>query len=563
MATEPKGDPSPSRSVGSAIKRWFSDRGAAQTVGRAGETRPVVRPPGLDEWDEWTADPVSMSFLAGSPNRQVRSRQQVYERWQDMLADPIISSALRLHVTSALGGHESRGEMVFLESTPEAKKSKKEEDFVKSLADDLQALFNRIAPTSCFNAVAFGDSYGRVYAEPGLGVRDVYVDELVYPPVIQPYERGNMTIGYTVATGNRFNERLNVLQVARMKMPRVLYLPQNRVIEKAIRITLTTDKLEDLPAVPAIAGGSFLDGAEVAYDKFSASWTGLTGQRVQDSVDESMISVQQAGMTPAQRQKLKDSLVAMFQRSNDYINAVVKSGKSTFGRIYHFIPTSSDKQLTQIQGATGAGRASSLTIDDVMMNGRFLAGSLGLDLSMLGFADQLGGGLGEGGFFRVSAQSAERARAIRAAASEFFEHIIEVHCLMKHGRTFAPGEKRPWVVNYYSGISALETERAKTKADNMNSTALLVQTLAQIKDLGLSKEAAQQLLEVEMGLDAKDAELYAAALEKAAKEAKEAEAAANGGGFGGPGGPEGGMPSVGDPGAEPGEPGGGIAPAEG
>lgn len=561
MATEPKADPSPSR-VGSAIKRWFSNRGAAEVTQPAGAavTRPT--PSSAEDWAEaWLADPVSTAFLAGTENRQIRSRQQVYEKWQDMSADPIISSALRLHVTAALGGHESRGEMVFIEPTAEAKENKTDLALVESLAKDLQPLFNRIAPTVSYGAVLFGDAYGRVYAEKGEGVRDVYTDELIYPPLVQPYERANTTIGYTMATGSNISQRLSVLQVARMKMPRTMYIPQNRVIEKALRMTMTTDRLEDLPPVPGLAGGSFLDGAEVAYDKFSAAWAGLVGQRVQDSIDETLVSVMQTGMNPRQREKFQSSLKLMFERSNNYINSVVAKGRAVFGKIYHFIPTSSDKQLTEIRGAASAGRTSSLTIEDVMMHARFLAGSLGVDLSMIGFADQLGGGLGEGGFFRVSAQSAERSRAIRAALTEFLDHIVSVHLLYKHGIDMH-GKEKPWQINYFSGISALETERAKTKADNMNSGALLVQTMAQMKDLGLDEAATAHFLETEMGMDTKAAKMYAKAMAKAAKEQAEKEAAANGGGFGGPGAPGEPMGPNGEPLNPEGE-GGGIQPAEG
>jgi len=348
---------------------------------------------------------------------------------------------------------------------------------------------------------------------------------------VQPYERANITVGYEVSTGSRFREKLSVLQIARMKMPRQMFLPQSRVIEKAARISLLEDTLENLPAVPALAGGSFLDGAELAYSRFSAAWVGLVGQRVQDSINESLISVQQQGMTKEQRATLKASLTAMFQRSNDHINQTVAKGKAVYGRIFHFIPTSSDKQLTEIRGANTAGRPSSLTIDDVMMHARFLAGALGMDLSMIGFADQLGGGLGEGGFFRVSAQAAERSRAIRAALTDFFDHIISVHLLLKRGIDLH-GQDKPWQVSFFSGISALEAERAKTKADAANSGALLVQTLAQLKDLGLSHEAVAHLLEREMGMDAEDAQLYAQAM-KDAKPTEDGGDGGDGGGFGG------------------------------
>lgn len=514
------------------IARWFASRGATDVPQQSAEPRASPLSPSDDGWDSWLSEPLTLQALAGTENRPARSRLQVYAKWQDMLADPIIVSAMRLHVTAALGGDEATGEMVFIEATPDA--TGPVATLIPSLAADLQPLFNRIAPTVSFNAITFGDGYGRLYAEPKVGVRDIHVDELVLPPLVQPYERGNTTVGFSVATGPRFEERLNILQMARMKMPRLMHVPQSRVIETALRMSLRTDRLEDLPVRPALAGGSFLDGAEGAYDKFSAAWAGLVGQRVRDSIDESLISVQQAGMTSAQRKSFKAALSRLFERSNAYINQVVQSGRAVFGRIYHFIPVSSDKQLTEIRGAADSGRNANFTIDDVMMHARLLASVLGHDLSMLGFADQLSGGLGDGGFFRVSAQAAERARAIRGALAEFCDHVVSVHLLLKHGIEVDAQGPKPWRISFFSGISALESEQAKTKAEKVNGAAVMAQTLAQLKDLGIEGDAAVHFLKTELGLDEKTAKLYADAMKKANEEAKKAEA---GGGFGGgPGG---------------------------
>jgi hypothetical protein len=513
-----------------ALKRFIANRGAVELppVPADDAMRRRREAQGDAVFQEHIADPVTLTPLSGTPHRQIRSRVQVYEKWQDMAADPVISAALRLHVTGALGGHETRGQMVFIEVHPDFKGNKDAEALVAEVKNDLETMFNAVAPSMAFAGVWFGDGYGRLYASPRVGLRDISVDELVLPPLVQPYERGSKTIGYTVASGTRYNERLSVLQMVRLKMPRLMYVPQTRTVEKAIRMALTTDEIEDLPALPAAVGGSFLDGAEAAYDRFAASWSGLTNQRVTDSINEILLSVTQTGMSPQQRRTFTASLERMFAKSNAFREAMAKAGKYHIGTVAHMLPTSSDKQVVQIQGSPTQTRTGTLTIDDVLMNAKLLAGALGLDLSMLGFADLMSGGLGDGGFFRVSAQSAERHRSIRGALTDAFDHCADVHVLMKKGIDLH-GQKRPWVINYFSGISALETEHAKTKADNMNSTALLVQTLEGLKNLGLTAKAMEAILEHSAGLDSEEAKLFAKDLEKAAKDAK-AEAAGQFGG---------------------------------
>lgn len=520
-------------SIAGAIARFFKTRGATELPvdkrangGNASPTR--------DDWGDFNYEPASMQFLMGGDWHKNRHRSLIYAKWQSMLQDPVITSALRLHVTASLGGHETKGEMVFIEATPDAKKNPKLKKMVEEAKRDLENIFNRIAPTVCMNGITFGDSYGRIYADERVGVRDVYVDELIYPPLVQPYERANTTVGYVLSTGARTPERLTVLQVARMKMPRMIYIPQDRVIDKAMKVMMRTDRLEELPAVPALAGGSFLDGSEATYDRFNAAWTGLVGQRVQASVNESIVTVQQQGMTRDQSRFQKNALTKMFERSNAYIKNVVAGGQPIFGRLWHFIPVSQEKQLARIEGQATAGLSAPFSTEDIMMHARFLSGALGVDLSMIGFADQLSGGLGDGGMFRASAQSAERSRAIRQALTAFFDHIIEVHILMKFGTSFE-GMDKPWSVIYYSGISALEAERQKTKSDAANSFSLLTQILQSLKELGLPKEAVAHLLEKELGMDAEDAELLADGMEKAKAEA-DANGEGGGGGFGGGGG---------------------------
>ena len=41
-----------------------------------------------------------------------------------------------------------------------------------------------------------GDSYARVYGQDKVGVTDLLCDEMVLPPLVQPFEQGSKTVGY-------------------------------------------------------------------------------------------------------------------------------------------------------------------------------------------------------------------------------------------------------------------------------------------------------------------------------------------------------------------------------
>ncbi|MBX9755838.1 MAG: hypothetical protein K2X80_13870, partial [Pseudomonadaceae bacterium] len=184
-------------------------------------------------------------------------------------------------------------------------------------------------------------------------------------------------------------------------------------------------------------------------------------------------------------------------------------------------------QVSQFQGSAAT---STISIEDVMLQARLLAGALGIDLSMLGFADLLSGGLGEGGFFRTSIQAAERSEIIRTALTEFIHHVVDVHCLARYGEVFDPSA-RPYQINFYGATSALAREQQESRERAMSGSAIMVQVFQQLIDLGLPLEVVEQILIKSMQFD----EDYAKQLAKGLKDAKpKADAGGfGGGGFGG------------------------------
>ncbi len=73
-----------------------------------------------------------------------------------MEGDPIISTALMLLVTSALGGHETNGRPRFVEKKSETKRDKRLSAIVDDIAAELAPLFNKTA----FQAAYIGGRSG-------------------------------------------------------------------------------------------------------------------------------------------------------------------------------------------------------------------------------------------------------------------------------------------------------------------------------------------------------------------------------------------------------------------
>lgn len=482
----------------------IAERASGTSVGE----NAIVQADGLFPYDH-----VTVSTLLGTARRQARSRMDIYTKWHYMLGDPVISSALRLHVTSALGGDEETGKTVFIDALPDTSKSPELQRYVEDIKQSVEPILNEIAHSISFNAAGFGDAYARVWSKDKVGIQDVDVGELVFPPLVQPYERANRTEGYMITTGRKFKEPLKIDQMVRMKMPRMLYTPQSRVIEKVMRSNLAEDDYEQLQLLPALVGGSFLEAAEEPYDYLQAALRGMVGQRILSSLDENVLAVNMEGMTLEQRNTYMDSIKEMLRSIKSYAEKHVKDGSFSAERRFHVIPTFAEKQVTSVSQFSGTSGAQSLNVDDVLFYAKMLAGALGVDISMIGFADLLAGGLGEGGFFRTSTQAAERSRIIRTSLTQFAYDLIDIHTFKKWGLVFTPQE-RPFQVRLYGSISALESEKQASRERAVNSASMTLTALNQLKELGLNKDAVAQFLENMMGMDEDLAKLMATALEQ-------------------------------------------------
>ena len=80
--------------------------------------------------------------------------------------------------------------------------------------------------------------------------------------------------------------------------------------------------------------------------------------------------------------------------------------------------------------------------------------------------------------------------------------------MIKYRTVFDPNE-RPYEINFFGSISALEAEKQRTRADSMNSGMMLVQAMQQMKDLGATEEMMHEFLSKTMMLDEDQAKMFA------------------------------------------------------
>jgi hypothetical protein len=72
-----------------------------------------------------------------------------------------------------------------------------------------------------------------------------------------------------------------------------------------------------------------------------------------------------------------------------------------------------------------------------------------------------------------------------------------------------PASERPCAINFYGSISALESEKQRTKSESMNGGVMLVQAMQMMKDMGATKDIMAEFLTKNMMLDDDHAKLFA------------------------------------------------------
>lgn len=453
-------------------------------------------------------DSISVSRVLSSMEQPARSRAEIYERYLYMMGDMIIGQALNLHVTQSLGGHETTGDVIFIEAKPDI--SPAERKMVEELQRDLSELLNENAYQMAYWGYTFGDSYSRIFGDEKRGVTHIELSEFYLPVYVQPFEQHGKTVGYQINIDSK-TYAMSAMQLARLKMPRMGFVPQHRMKYNYALEQILEDDITKHKPIPCNIGGSFLEMAEKPFFLLQTALLGLSSSRILDNIREELLGLNMENMTKEQRVEFVNHLTKVLKLSKQRATEAIARNKPILEKTTHILPMWSEKQLVSIDG-NGSMNSSSgsnpYNIDDVMFYAKMLAGALGLDLSMLGFAELLSGGLGDGGFFRISAQAGQRARLGRQGISGWVNHVIDVHCMLKYKGIFDNGN-RPYEVVFNGSTSALERENQETRERKNSGAAVALQNLVTLKDMGFDDKAAALFIKDQMGFDEDEANLYA------------------------------------------------------
>ncbi len=407
-----------------------------------------------------------------------------YGVFMGMLEDPTISSAIALHVSQALSAKTATGEIISIESTAD-----KDDPITADLRDTFKGMINQKCQEWAYNAAALGCWYVRPYGAPGKGIEHVRSDYYTHPRFIYEYEHGGRLAGYTHAYQNPARDgRVIVIEpwkFVAFKLPRwhldATIEPQRHDVDV---FDIRDDDCYREEIVEAQNyGESLLRTAFQPWFDLQNAILSMNMSRRNAARLERVVGVQTGKLSPKKAAEYLNTVSSRLKQANEAHARQSLSKGFVQTVVNHLIPIFGDRGRLDISTVEGSPNIEGL--EDVRFHVNRLGGAMGVDPSLLGFGEVLSGGLGEGGFFRLSILAAIKSEAIRHAIRSGLEELFCIHVALKHGKYFLPGQ-RPWRIVFNSISTALEREEADNIQGRIN-TATMVAQVVQLIDPEFSK----------------------------------------------------------------------------
>lgn len=397
-----------------------------------------------------------------------------------MAKDPTIDSAIKMHIANALSARTDSGESVFISPVEGAGQDKIVDDLRATLMPFIKKDLNEWAR----KAAVYGSCFARVYGAQGIGIQNIRCDYYTHPRFIQKFEKGGRLAGYTTTYQgtNQANQRLRLMppwSFVGFEIPEwwdcediepinVGGIPVDLAMEDAA-IEGLVESQEYGTSLIATAYGPWMDLLDAICS--------LKMSRRNAARLERMVGVNTGKLDPERAAHYLDMVAERISNATADVERQSWLRGNVQTVVNHYVPIFGEKGGLQIDAVQSTPDINGL--EDVMFHIKRLGSAIGVDPALLGFGDLLSGGLGDGGFFRVSVMAATKANLLRQALKTGIQKLCELHVAYKFGKVFLPGNY-PWTIQFNSVSSAIEREEQEALESRTNALSGLVGILAAI-----------------------------------------------------------------------------------
>ena len=429
--------------------------------------------------DGMTSEADSISLSAELPGE----RLQKYNILETMAKSPTISTALNIHIAHALAPSKKTGQAFIL--SPKDGSDAGAISRCEELTADLGAMINDGLPSWAMIMAIFGVSYVRPYAEQGRGITGIESSYYTLPHFVQEFYRGSQLVGfsgdYILDTHSLRRVITEPWNLVSMKNP--YWTPQHKVIPVSYGTkgySLLSDQADKPLMETQNYGTSFLEYSYEPYLNLCASLAALKSTRNNAAKIDRLIALTTNTLDPVNAANYTRGVSQALKRHSDLVAQRSINANAIPTVLNHLIPVMGDGK-NGITIDTQSIPADISGIEDVMFHLRQLAASLGIDATMLGWADQMSGGLGEGGWQQTAIQAALRANWIRQAAQRTIYRLLDIHLAYKYGKVYTE-TNRPYDVQFNSMNTAIQEEENRELDARANFVAVISQIMDQIQN---------------------------------------------------------------------------------
>ncbi|SKA52922.1 portal protein [Photobacterium toruni] len=415
------------------------------------------------------------------------NRTEGYVVFDRMANDPTIDSALKMHVANALSAKTDTSEILFIQSTKNA-----DDKIVSDLRNTIGKWLNENIESIAYQTAKYGINYVRPYMDQGKGIVHIRYDHYTHPAYVTQYERAGLPCGFT-SKYQRVLEREGIIKLmvpwryVAFKIPKWgdgnNYVEPLRINPLAFDID-DDDFMNEEPIESQDYGSSLIRTAFDPWTDLNESTLSLNQSRQNAAKRDRFITIQTGNKNPALAAKYYNTIMTQLKRKLHLSSrrSALRGHISTIDN--HVLPVPADGSGS-LNIQTEQSEVNISAIEDVNFHINRLCSALGADKSLLGFTDDMSGGLGEGGWWTQSMIAAIKANQIRRAIKIGSERLCELHVLMKWGKIYTETDK-PWRLEFNSLNNVLEREEA-TARDSRANFATTVLTMMQMLDPDMNK----------------------------------------------------------------------------
>ncbi|HCD8986594.1 TPA: phage portal protein [Citrobacter freundii] len=405
-----------------------------------------------------------------------------YTVLEEMAKSATVSQALNIHLAQALSPSKRTG----LAFSIVAKDPGDKETVARcnELMNDLGEMIDTGLPSWGLLMAIFGVGYMRPYGEPGRGIVNIESSYYTLPYFIQEFNKGGTLAGfsgdYLLSPETMQRMLADPWEIVAMKNP--FWTPSGKIIPVTTGTrgySLLTEQNQHPITETQNYGTSFLENSYETFMNLCGALNALKATRYNAAKIDRLIALTTGTLDPVNAANYTRTVSQSLKRNSEAMSRRSLQANTMPTVLNHLIPVMGDGK-NNITIDTQYIPADITGIEDVMFHLRQLCSSLGIDSTMLGWADQMSGGLGEGGWAQTAIQAAIRAQWLRQAASDVIYRLTDIHLAYKHGKAYLSNQ-RPYSVQFNSMNTALMQEEARDQDSRANFIAVITQILDQIQ----------------------------------------------------------------------------------